>query len=230
MKRRQKVSLKCNSKTGQGLVNTLINKLPFELHIPGYNYCGPGTLLDKRLARGDQGINPLDEACKAHDIAYSKTKDIKERHAADKILEEAASRRIRASDVSIGEKMAALGVKGIMKGKRKFGMGLKTKKRRRAVKKGRGVLKKQRQRVIPIPKRGGFLPFLLPLLGALGAVGGGAASIAKAVNDAKANRQKLEEQKRHNLVMEQQKQKQASGNGLYLRPYKGYGIHKKNYR
>lgn len=29
-------------KRGSGLVNKLIDKLPFELHLPGYNYCGPG--------------------------------------------------------------------------------------------------------------------------------------------------------------------------------------------
>ena len=49
---------------GFGIVNTLINKLPFELHVPGYNYCGPGTKLEKRLKRGDKGINPLDELAK----------------------------------------------------------------------------------------------------------------------------------------------------------------------
>ena len=27
---------------GQGLVNTVIDKLPFELHLPGYRFCGPG--------------------------------------------------------------------------------------------------------------------------------------------------------------------------------------------
>lgn len=30
---------------GKGLVNSIINKLPFELHLPGYQYCGPGTKL-----------------------------------------------------------------------------------------------------------------------------------------------------------------------------------------
>lgn len=115
--------------------------------------------------------------------------------------------------------MAALGVKGIMKVKRKLGMGLK-KKRRLPKKKG-GALKK---RILRVPKRGGFLPFLLPLLGALGAVGGGAASIAKAVNDAKTNRERIAEEKRHNLAMEQ-----AKGKGLYLRPFKGSGM-KKNFR
>lgn len=58
-------------KKGRGLVNTLINKLPFEAHLLGYSYLGPGTKLKERLARGDRGINPLDEAAKEHDIAYS---------------------------------------------------------------------------------------------------------------------------------------------------------------
>lgn len=57
---------------GRGLLNKIINKLPVELHIPGYQFCGPGTKLAKRIARGDHGINPLDTACKEHDIAYEK--------------------------------------------------------------------------------------------------------------------------------------------------------------
>ena len=52
-------------KRGRGLVNKIINKLPIELHIPGYQYCDPGTKLAKRLAREDLGINPLDAACRA---------------------------------------------------------------------------------------------------------------------------------------------------------------------
>jgi hypothetical protein len=36
-------------KRGSGFLNTLINKLPIELHIPGYNFCGPGTKLEKSL-------------------------------------------------------------------------------------------------------------------------------------------------------------------------------------
>jgi hypothetical protein len=39
-----------------------------ELHLPGYNYCGPFTKLDKRLAKGDERINKLDAGCKEHDI------------------------------------------------------------------------------------------------------------------------------------------------------------------
>ncbi|KAJ8951713.1 hypothetical protein NQ318_012563 [Aromia moschata] len=217
-------------KKGRGLLNTLINKLPVELHIPGYRYCGPGTKLEKRLERGDQGVNPLDEACKVHDIAYSQFKDTTSRNIADRELAEAATKRLKASDARLGEKIAAFGVANIMKAKSKLGMGLK---KGRSKKRG-GTLKRKsakKTRVIPIPKTGGFLPLLFPLLGALGALGGGAAGIAKAVNDSKANRQQLEEEKRHNLAMEAA----ATGKGLYLAPYKkGYGLYlspnRKNYQ
>ena len=56
-------------------LSSIINRLPFEMHVPGYSYCGPGTRLAMRLKRGDKGINRLDRICKAHDIAYSKARN-----------------------------------------------------------------------------------------------------------------------------------------------------------
>lgn len=120
---------------GSGLVNSLINKLPVELHVPGYRFCGPGTRLSKRLARGDRGINPLDEACKAHDISYAASNNIEERHRADKILGEKAWERFKAKDSSFGEKTAALTISGIMKGKTKLGMGARSKRRSKRIRK-----------------------------------------------------------------------------------------------
>lgn len=32
------------AKHGSGILNKLIDKLPFELHLPKYNYCGPGII------------------------------------------------------------------------------------------------------------------------------------------------------------------------------------------
>lgn len=170
-----------------------------------------GTKLEQRLKRGDRGINPLDSACKEHDIAYSRSKNLADRHKADEILENEAWKRVKAKDAKLGEKAAAWLVTTTMKGKRKLGMGLKKQKTRR----------KQKKRVIPAPKFGGFLPLLLPLLGAIGAVAGGSAGIAKAINDAKSNREQLAEQKRHNLALETK-----TGNGYYLRPRRGYGLKK----
>lgn len=116
---------------GRGLVNTLINKLPFELHLPGYQYCGPGTKLRKRLARGDPGINPLDRACRLHDIAYSENSNLEDRHKADYILEQRAWERVKSKDANLGEKSAAWAVTNAMKVKRKLGMGCKIKKKKK---------------------------------------------------------------------------------------------------
>ena len=51
-------------------------KYPGEFHIPGYNFAGPGTHLDKRLDSNDNPksdsipINGIDSAAYKHDIAY----------------------------------------------------------------------------------------------------------------------------------------------------------------
>ncbi|XP_072758656.1 uncharacterized protein [Anoplolepis gracilipes] len=88
---------------------------------------GVEAINEKRLARGDRGINPLDAACREHDIAYFRSNDLVERHAADRILAKKAQIRITAKDSSLGERAAATAVWIAMKTKKKFGMGLKTK-------------------------------------------------------------------------------------------------------
>lgn len=112
---------------GSGVLNSLINKLPFELHLPGYQYCGPGTNLKTRLAKGQVGINKLDSACREHDIAYSTHSTLENRHKADRVLENKAWERVRASDSNFGEKSAAWLVSNAMKAKRKLGMGMTRK-------------------------------------------------------------------------------------------------------
>lgn len=115
-------------RSGKGLVNSLINHLPIELHAPGYQYCGPGTNLKKRIKRGDPGINGLDQACKEHDIAYAETNDLNERNQADKVLAKKAWERFKSKDASFGERATALSVAGVMKAKSKMGMGIRRKK------------------------------------------------------------------------------------------------------
>ena len=135
-------------KKGRGFLNKVINNLPVELHIPGYQYCGPGTKLKDRLARGDPGVNPLDVACKNHDIAYSQNADnLSERHAADKILVDKARNRIFAKDSNFSEKVAAITVSNIINLKRKMGMSLCKNKKLKKIKKkmkksGKGLKKK----------------------------------------------------------------------------------------
>lgn len=176
-----------------------------------YRFCGPGTKLKERI--NQEGINPLDSACKEHDIAYSQSTDLQSRHKADKILADKSLERVKAKDASLGERIAALGVTGIMKTKRKLGMGLKKQKTKRG--KGIKVKKSKKKRIIKTPKKfGGFLPLLLPILGAIGALGGGAATIARTVNEAKAAKKQLEETQRHNKALEAM----TKGKGLYFKP------------
>lgn len=136
---------------GEGILNSLINKLPIELHLPGYQYCGPGTKLDKRLARGDPGINLLDKACKEHDIAYSQKSSVEDRREADKILIEKAWQRVKSPDAKFGEKTGAWIVTNLMKTKTKMGMGVggKNKQKKRhsfksAIQRARNELKQKK--------------------------------------------------------------------------------------
>lgn len=241
-----------------GLVN-ILTKSPIELHIPGFRYCGPGTKLSKRLKRGDSGINPLDEACKNHDIAYSQYSDKQNRHNADRTLREQAWTRFLAKNSSFYEKLSAWLVVNAMKAKVKLGMGLQKRKKsgkvsflktvtspgrsvykkggdipkvisavKQSIKRAGGKKKIKIPRVISVPKTGGFLPFLVPLLAGLSAVGsvaGGAAGVAKAINAARDAKKQLDEAIRHNKAMEAV----SLGKGLYLKPYKkGYGLYLKN--
>ena len=172
-----------------GFLNHAINALPFELHIPGYQFWGPGTYLEKRLIRGSRGINPLNSACREHDITYSRNKDLAKRYVADKILAEEGTEHITATDSSLGERAAARAIWAAMKAKTKIGMNLKTKK------------KSTKKRILPETKRDDFLS-ILPLLGVVGLLVNGAAGVAKAINDNKFAQHQLEELKHHNYVME----------------------------
>ena len=49
----------------------------------GYHYMGPGTKLEKRLKRGDPGVNRLDRIAKQHDIDYSRAKNLQDKRKAD---------------------------------------------------------------------------------------------------------------------------------------------------
>lgn len=119
------------------ILNTIINKLPFELHLPGYKFCGPGTKLKKRLARGDVGVNSLDNACREHDIAYHKSSNIEERHVADRKLLDVAKTRLLSGDSGVSERLASLVVASAMKGKLKLGVGIKQKRMRKQIRRKR---------------------------------------------------------------------------------------------
>jgi len=114
-------------KSGSGLINNIIDNMPFEAHLPGMQYAGPGTNLDLKLLQGVKPANKLDEAAMNHDIAYSKTRDLNKRHEADYKLQEDAWKRVKAGDSSLGEKANAWLVTTAMKAKRMLGAGVGSK-------------------------------------------------------------------------------------------------------
>lgn len=110
---------------GAGMFNTYLNNLQTELHVPGFNYLGPGTKLEKRLIRGDKPTSNLDKLAMDHDIYYSKHKSAKERHVADKILEEKAWEIVKDPNESLKQRSVAYLTTNAMKIKRHLGLGLK---------------------------------------------------------------------------------------------------------
>ena len=74
------------SASGKGFINDTINSLPFEMHMPGHNFTGPGTKLNKRLNEDmtpnawSKPINRVDKAAYQQDICYVKNKDTKTRN------------------------------------------------------------------------------------------------------------------------------------------------------
>ena len=118
--------------TGGSLLNKAINNLPVEMHLPGHNFTGPGTKLNKRLnpyltpKKWSKPINRVDKATYHHDLCYLKNNDTTTRNAVcDKnMLKELEG----IYKPSIREKMERGLVSSLIGAKACFGMGVdKTK-------------------------------------------------------------------------------------------------------
>ena len=91
-----------------------------------YNYCGPGTKLADRLASNDpkykDPINALDSICQLHDIDYSNSKSLADKHKADELMLK------RISKIPYKNRpWGTTAVQGLIAGKKKFGLGVKKK-------------------------------------------------------------------------------------------------------
>lgn len=101
-----------------------------------YNYCGPGTKLEERLASNDpkirDPINNLHAICQKHDIAYSEAKSLKDKH--DVMLDEISKIPY------MKHPWGTTAVQAMIAGKRKLSLGVKQRKTKNG--KGRRVKKK----------------------------------------------------------------------------------------
>ena len=88
------------------VLDALIDLLPFEMHVPHYKFCGPGTKLAERIDRGNVGIKPLDEACRQHDLAYTDSNS--DRRQADRVLAQYAFSRMLAEETQSNERTVAM--------------------------------------------------------------------------------------------------------------------------
>ncbi len=111
-------------RTGRGFFNDVLDKLPIELHVPGFEYLGPGTTYELKQEKGINPANKPDKFALNHGKFYSEYKDFKKRHEADYVLQQQARERITAPDASLREKLAAVGTFAAMKAKQHFGLGL----------------------------------------------------------------------------------------------------------
>ena len=117
---------------GGSILNKMINSLPVEMHLPGHNFTGPGTKLNKRLnedltpKKWSKPINRIDKAAYHHDICYLKNNDTATRNAVcDKnMLKE-------MSDIynpTLRERMERGLVSTLIGTKKRFGWGYSKKK------------------------------------------------------------------------------------------------------
>ena len=68
---------------GGSFLNTLVNKFPFQMHLPGHNFTGQGTKLYQRWNPNGTPkecsikINRFDNAAYHHDLCYSNMMTLK---------------------------------------------------------------------------------------------------------------------------------------------------------
>ena len=76
--------------TDLDIVDIINVVFPGEKHLPGMQYCGPGTRLDLKLnddgtpKPGYEPVDRVDQAAMKHDIAYGRHDDLRHRNEADK--------------------------------------------------------------------------------------------------------------------------------------------------
>ena len=120
------------SSKGGSILNKMINNLPVEMHLPGHNFTGPGTKLNKRLnsdltpKKWSKPINRVDKAAYNHDICYLKNNDTATRNAVcDKnMLKELKD----IYNPTIRERMERGLVSSLIGTKARFGWGINKKK------------------------------------------------------------------------------------------------------
>ena len=117
------------SASGKGFINDTVNSLPFEMHMPGHNFTGPGTKWNKRLNEDmtpkawSKPINRVDKTAYHHDIFYVRNKDTK---TCNKVCDKNKLTELNGIyNPTLRERMERGVVSTIIGMKKRFGWGLK---------------------------------------------------------------------------------------------------------
>ena len=113
--------------SGESFLNTLVNKIPFEMHMPGHNFTGTGRKLYKRLnpdgmpKKWSIPIKRVDNAGYHHDLCYSKLDDTKTwNEVCDKTMLDELSRIV---NLALRERIDKSIFGKLIKAKVNFGLG-----------------------------------------------------------------------------------------------------------
>jgi len=122
-------------KSWTGLFNTLVSKLPIELHLLCHNFTGPGTKLDRRsnpdgtLKEWSKPVNRVDRAAYYHDLCYAKHPETKTRN---EICDRQMLKEVgQITDPSLRERLDRGLVSNLVKAKVNLGLGFKKKLEKR---------------------------------------------------------------------------------------------------
>jgi len=117
------------STSGKGFLNKAISSVQFEMHLPGHNFTGPGTKLNKRLNADltpkawSKPINRVDQAAYRYDICHVKNKDTK---TGNEVYDEEMLDEVDGIyNPTLRERIDRGIVRPIIGIKKRFGMGLK---------------------------------------------------------------------------------------------------------
>jgi len=124
------------SASGKGFIIDTINSLLFEMLMPGHNFTGPGTKLNKRLNEDmtpktwSKPINRVDKAAYHHDIYYVKNKGKK---TGNEVCDENMLTELGIYNPTLRERMERGVVSTIIGTKKRFGWGFKKTSAARAL-------------------------------------------------------------------------------------------------
>ena len=111
--------------TVTGRIKLPWSKFPGEMHLPGHNFTGPGTKLNKRLNPDgtpkpwSKPVNRVDGAAYRHDLAYARHPDTASRIAADRKM---INELDKIPNPTLKERMERAIVKPILATKANFGL------------------------------------------------------------------------------------------------------------